>query len=184
MKDKLGAANPQLANRPIYLVGVMGCGKSRVGWELARLCGRRFVDMDDWIIRTEGVPSVNAIFSDRGEDYFRDLESAALRAPSNQGALVIATGGGVVLREENLRHMRKRGWIVWLDRSLAKIVRTVNTKKRPLLAEGPEKLYAIYAQREPLYKKAATLRFVNNYPSSRAAAALMAALSSAEGLMP
>lgn len=185
MKDRLGANNPCLAKRPIYLVGVMGCGKSRVGSNLAWLSGRRFVDLDDWIVAKEGEASVSAIFQTHGEAHWRKLETAALKQPQNQGALVIATGGGIVLKKENVALMKKRGCVVWLERSLDVIVRTVNTKKRPLLAEGAEKLYGIYEERRSLYQKAATLRFFNDYVDSRAAArALMAALSSWEGEKP
>ena len=140
----------------IILIGMMGCGKSTCGQLLAQKLGRRFVDTDTLIEQREG-RSIPDIFAQEGEDYFRDVESAVVRELSQQSNLVIATGGGIVLRAENVAALRKNGYVVWLNRSPEDIYTKVSMSKRPLGQGGKEAFLERFAQREPLYRAAAHL---------------------------
>ncbi|MEG6588982.1 shikimate kinase, partial [Paenibacillus barengoltzii] len=95
----------------IVLIGMMGTGKSTVGSLLAAATGKTFVDLDQRIVREAG-RSIPDIFAAEGEAYFRDLESAALRNTLQEQGIVLATGGGAVLREANRLAMRGGGLVV------------------------------------------------------------------------
>lgn len=156
--------------RHIYLVGIMGCGKSTVGKQLAQRMGYSFVDLDAWIVAREG-RSVADIFASDGEAHWRALERKWLNRLSHRfRPMVLATGGGVVIQPENIRRMRQSGRVVWIDRSIEDIVASIDTTKRPLLKDGSEKLHAIFAQRRPLYRKASHIRFANSYNNAQRAA--------------
>ena len=136
----------------VVLIGMPGSGKSTVGRLLADQLGRALVDTDEEIVRRAGTP-ITEIFATKGEPAFRDLESAVIREVSETGGKVIATGGGAILREENLAALRGNGVLIWLDRPLADLL---PTSDRPL-ADRAEKIKALYAVRRPLYESAADL---------------------------
>ena len=100
----------------IYLVGFMGSGKSTIGALLGHRLKRRFVDMDEVLERQFG-HAIPQVFAERGEEVFRRSESALLRKLSQRDKLVVATGGGVVEREENLLVMQASGTMIHLDSS-------------------------------------------------------------------
>ncbi len=131
----------------IVLVGMPGCGKTTVGRKLAQSLDRPFIDTDELIVKDIG-RSIPEIFSQRGEEAFRDIESEVIRrsCKSTRGA-VIATGGGAILRAENIRALRRVGRIYFLDRELENIK---PTDGRPL-SRDREALKARYAERYPLY---------------------------------
>ena len=104
----------------IVLTGMPGSGKSTVGRILARQMGREFVDVDTEIIRLAKKPIAD-IFAQKGEAHFRELESQAIAAIAQRTGLVIATGGGAILREENVRRLRQNGRLYFLDRPLEDI---------------------------------------------------------------
>ena len=137
----------------IVLTGMPGSGKSTVGRILAREMGREFVDTDTEIIRL-AKKSIPDIFAQRGEAYFRDLESQAIAELSQRTGLVIATGGGAILRAENVRRLRQNGRIYFLDRPVEDIVPTGD---RPL-SRDREALEKRYAERYPRYVTAADTR--------------------------
>ena len=117
----------------VVLVGFMGTGKSRVGRILAKKMGRRFVDLDGEIVRERGM-SINEIFERYGEDYFRELESEAVKGVSSMEDLVISTGGGVLVRPENVERLKKNGVLICLTASAREILRRVGGRTdRPLL---------------------------------------------------
>ncbi|MBN1573932.1 MAG: shikimate kinase [Deltaproteobacteria bacterium] len=117
----------------VVLVGFMGTGKSRVGSILARKMRRRFIDLDDEIVRQSGI-SIKEIFDRYGEDRFRELESEAVRRVSSMEDLVISTGGGVLIREENVEMLKQNGVLVCLEASAGEILRRVGGRThRPLL---------------------------------------------------
>lgn len=126
----------------IILIGMPGCGKSRIGRTLAKLSGRRLVDTDREVVRRAGKP-IPEIFAEDGEAAFRALESNALREAAKKGGLVIATGGGSILSAENRLALRQNGHIVQIRRPLD----LLTTKGRPLSVD----LDALAAQRQPLY---------------------------------
>ena len=139
--------------RSIVLTGMPGSGKSTLGRLLADKLGRAFFDTDAEIVRRSGM-TIPALFRSRGEPYFRDLESAVIRELSAQGGKLIATGGGAVLRPENVDALRRNGTLVFLDRPPEALL---PTEDRPL-ADDKAKLRALYAARYPLYAAAADLR--------------------------
>ncbi|XP_051192704.1 shikimate kinase 1, chloroplastic [Lolium perenne] len=121
--------------RCIYLVGMMGSGKSTVGKILAEVLGYSFFDSDKLVEQAVGMPSVAQIFKVHSEAFFRDNESSVLRDLSSMRRLVVATGGGAVIRPVNWKNMKK-GLSVWLDvplEALARRIAKVGTASRPLL---------------------------------------------------
>ncbi|MBT0962741.1 shikimate kinase [Denitromonas iodatirespirans] len=141
----------------IVLVGMMGAGKTTVGRELARRLHRRFVDSDHEICARTGV-SVPVIFDVEGEAGFRRRESQVIDDLTQQTDLVLATGGGVVLAEENRTVLRERCTVIYLDVPPAVLwERTRHDRNRPLLqVEDPRgRIEALYRERDPLYRSVA-----------------------------
>ncbi|WP_258359264.1 shikimate kinase [Moorella sulfitireducens] len=136
----------------IVLVGFMGSGKTTVGKLLAAGLGWTFLDTDALIEEESGLP-IKEIFACYGEHYFRELEQAAVaRATACQRA-VIATGGGVVLSRENVRHLREGNKVVWLQvRPETALQRAGKKGDRPLLqGRRQEEVAKLLAYREPYY---------------------------------
>lgn len=139
--------------RNIVLVGMPGCGKTTLGRILADKLGLDFVDGDEEIVRREGMP-VPQIFAERGETAFRDCETAAIRESlAPRGGCVIATGGGAILREENVFRLKQNGVLVFLDRPLDQIAATGD---RPL-SSNREMLEQRYRERYPKYRACADI---------------------------
>lgn len=143
LKNKSQEIEPYLNGRCIYLVGMMGSGKTTVGKILSRSIRYSFCDCDKLVEEDVGVPSVAEIFEIYGEDFFRDKETEALEKLSIEHRFVVSTGGGAVIRDENWIYMRK-GISVWLDvplEELAQRIAAVGTKSRPLLDNEPGDAY-------------------------------------------
>jgi len=136
----------------VYIIGITGVGKSTVGKRLARKLGYGFVDLDAWIEIREN-KKIADLF-DEGENNFRQAETASLKSLKFNRNLVVATGGGIVTQEENIKYMRRTGFVILLERPLDTIAKTVNTDRRPLLKDGADKLYALYHQRKNAYLSA------------------------------
>ena len=134
----------------IVLIGMPGSGKSAVGRILAEKTGRSLADTDQLITEKAGKP-IPDIFRENGEPAFRDLESEIIRALSKQSGQIISTGGGAVLRPENVTALRQNGRLFWLDRDPEALV---PTDDRPL-ADTAEKMKQLYRVREPVYRAAA-----------------------------
>jgi len=130
----------------------MGCGKSTVGKKAAGILKASFYDIDHEVEKTEGM-KIRDIFESRGEDVFRKIESEMLFRLSALNVAVISTGGGIVLMQENVDRMKNTGKIIWVRRPIETIVTGINTNVRPLIKNDPQKLFKIYADREPLYMK-------------------------------
>jgi shikimate kinase len=140
----------------IVLTGFMGTGKSEVGRVLAKKLGYSFIDADAEIEKTAGM-TISEIFSSRGEQAFRDIESAVILSLSMLERAVISTGGGAVLRQENMDHLRRKGVIACLEASAATILgRTEGSDDRPLLRAEDRlaRIKEMLAQRRPYYEKA------------------------------
>ncbi len=122
----------QLLNekRNIVLVGMPGSGKTTIGKALAEKTGKVFVDTDDMIVSTYG--DIPSIFEKRGEAYFRDLEAEKVREAAALSGMIIATGGGAVLRKDNVDALRQNGVLIFLDRPIEDIV---PTDDRPLSSD-------------------------------------------------
>ena len=159
--------------KSVALIGMMGCGKSTMGRLLAGRLGAPFLDLDEEIERFEG-RAIPEIFASSGDAGFRLCETAALRRALALSPRVIATGGGIVTREENVALLRERALVVWLCRPLDAMIADVSAEGRPNLAGGKEeRMRTLYAAREPLYRACAHLVF-DNSGSPREAAALLA----------
>lgn len=130
----------------LVLIGMPGSGKSTIGYLLAKTVGKPFVDLDS-IIEARAGKSVAAIFTQDGEDRFRDLETELVREVSKTGGNVLAPGGGTILRDENLRYLRQNGRLIFLDRPLETLFPSPN---RPL-ANTEAKLCTLYQQRHSFY---------------------------------
>ena len=144
----------------IVLVGMPGSGKTTFGKALAQRLGRDFYDADDVIVEQEGktIPELFAV----SEDCFRDAEVRASQSLAEKSGIVVACGGGVVKRSENMDIFKKTGTVFFLDRSPDDIVSDVDVSTRPLLKDGKQKVYDLYDERIALYRNAADYRVPNN----------------------
>ena len=146
LKEKLGGRN-------IFLIGMMGSGKSQTGPVLAKMINYAFVDTDD-VIEKASKQSISAIFEKDGETAFRDLEKQVLKEISQHHSLVIATGGGLVTLPENWGILHQ-GIVIWLDLDLKRSIKRLESdqKKRPLLNGNDlaESFSQIYERRKPIY---------------------------------
>ena len=143
----------------IVLIGMPGCGKTTLGRYLAEILNRDFIDADPEIEKDAGqtIPELFAV----SEAHFREQERKTTRRLARLQDKVLAMGGGVVLREENITCLKENGLVIFLDRSPGDIVGDVDTETRPLLAAGRQRIYDLYAQREALYRKAADVTVQN-----------------------
>lgn len=145
--------------RSVFLVGPMGSGKTAVGRQLARRLGYRFVDSDAEIEARTGV-DIPFIFEKEGEEGFRARERDVIDELSRRPGIVLGTGGGAILAEENRQCLAARGVVVYLETSVAQqVVRTSRSRVRPLLhTDDPRgKLELLMALREPLYRSLAVI---------------------------
>lgn len=142
---------PQKTN--IVLIGMPGSGKTSIGKRTARMLGYTFMDMDDYVEKLAG-QSIPALF-EQGESVFRDWETEACRALAKTQHTVIACGGGVVMRPENLEILKQSGTVYFLDRPVESIAEDIRLSTRPLLKQGKQRLYELYEQRAELYKNGA-----------------------------
>lgn len=148
-----------MQKQSIFLVGPMGAGKSTVGRFLAERLGYEFIDSDHEIEERTGV-TIPMIFDIEGETGFRQRETAVIDELTQRPNIVLATGGGVVLAEDNRRALRSRGFVIYLRSSVESLVqRTKNDRNRPLLqTDDPEKVIrSILEARDPLYMEIADL---------------------------
>jgi len=134
----------------IVLIGMMGCGKTTVGERLSEELGMPFIDTDTLIEETYG--PIPELFEKKGEEFFRDAETRIVSEVASREGVIISTGGGVVLREENVIALRKNGVLIFLDRPLKLIAENIDCSGRPLLKNGPGALFEIMEKRYPLYK--------------------------------
>ena len=139
----------------IVLSGMPGCGKSTIGKMLAERLGRPFIDLDEEIVKIAGKP-ITEIFAERGESFFRDLETEATRNVARISGALIATGGGAILRDENVGLLRRNGRIYFLDRPLEQLLPTAD---RPL-ASSAEAIKKRYEERYATYCAVADERII------------------------
>jgi shikimate kinase len=145
----------------IYLIGPMGSGKTTIGHRVAGLLGLNFYDCDRELEEQTGA-SVNLIFDVEGESGFRDRETRMLQNLTSQKNVVVATGGGVVLKAENRELLSQTGLVVYLQTSVGQqLKRLRRDRSRPLLQSGDrkKKLTEFAESRNPLYEKLADIVF-------------------------
>ena len=164
MADSTPTLKQRLAGRSLYLVGMMGSGKTSTGRPLAERLGYGFVDADAVIEQAAGC-SIPDIFDRDGEAGFRKLESQVLSAISQRHSLVVATGGGVVTQPENWG-MLHSGIVIWLDVVPDQLLQRLNADStvRPLLqtADPEAALNALLNERRPLYAEADLTVVIND----------------------
>ncbi|MGL4687123.1 MAG: shikimate kinase [Fusobacteriaceae bacterium] len=139
----------------IALIGLMGSGKTTIGRQLAKVLEMRFIDTDKMISMCEK-KTVTEIFQKHGERYFRDLERKIIAEESRENNIIISTGGGAIVDNENIKNLKKTSFVVYLDSSLECIhERVKNGKNRPLLNDVVD-LFAtikdLHEKRDWLYR--------------------------------
>ena len=147
----------------IYLIGYRATGKTSTGKALAEKIGISFIDADEELVRIEG-RTVAEMVADRGWDYFRDRESDVLKMLSGSDDSVVATGGGVILRPENIKVMHETGIVIWLKAGIETIAARMSgdgmtAHQRPSLSGRGviDEIRDVLEQRLPLYEKAAMM---------------------------
>ena len=154
----------QLHRGNLYLVGLPGAGKSTLGRQLARRLNKTFVDADAELERKLGV-TIPTIFEIEGEASFRDREEAVLAELATLSGIVLATGGGVVIRPANRERLKANGTVVYLH-AMPELLRerTRRSRHRPLLnaADPIARLAELYAARDGLYREVASMIIESN----------------------
>lgn len=158
-----------LTPRNIFLVGPMGAGKSTVGRQLSRALKKRFIDSDKTIEERTGA-SISLIFDVEGEAGFRRREQAIIEELTALDDIVLATGGGAVLHEDNRAALRSRGFVVYLSAPLELLVeRTARDRSRPLLQtdDPAARVAELLEARDPVYRQVADLVVQTDRRSAR-----------------
>jgi shikimate kinase len=147
-------------SKNIVIIGMPGSGKTTMGKLVAEKLKKAFIDMDDYMVDYEG-KSIKEMFA-ISEDYFRDVESKCSVILGKLNSLVIASGGGVVKRKENINALKENSIIVFLNRPVENIIKDIDSSTRPLLADGKERLYVLYNERIQLYKSYCDIEILND----------------------
>lgn len=134
-----------LQKQNIVLIGMPGCGKSTLGKKIAKYYNMEFIDSDAEIVKIHG--DIPEIFKTRGEDAFRDIESQIIRDISQKTGCVVATGGGVIKREQNIKYLKQNGCVIFIDRPFEGL----QTGGGRPLSPDVQRLKALYDERMPIY---------------------------------
>ena len=143
----------------IVLIGMPACGKSTIGYWLSKKINYPFVDVDRYLEEKEN-KIISDIFSNEGEEYFRELETKYLKELSEKEGIIISTGGGAVKNKENIDILKENGIIVFLNRTIDDISRE-NHRNRPLL-QNPDNIRKLYDERIKLYRRHAHIIIKND----------------------
>ena len=146
-------------NRNIVLIGMPASGKSTIGKLLSKKINYEYYDADKYLERKENI-KISTLFSEKGEEYFRNLETKYLRELSQKNGIIISTGGGAVKREENMKILKEKGIVVFLSRKIEDIAKE-NHEARPLL-QDINNIYKLYDERINLYRKYADIIIKND----------------------
>lgn len=133
----------------IVLIGMMGCGKTTISQLLSKKLNRPLIDIDDYLVQKYHM-TIPEMF-DISEGYFRERETICCEEVGCLDGYIISTGGGVIKNPKNIEALHKNGLIIYLDRPVENIYRDVDISERPLLKDGPEKLYDLYHERHHIY---------------------------------
>lgn len=153
--------------KPIFLCGFMGCGKSTIGRILAKKLNCKCVDLDKYIEKKEGM-TIPEIFKEKGEPYFRELETKALEEFADIGG-VVATGGGALLSEHNGETAKKSGLVVFIDTDFETCYERIkNDPHRPIAySSTKEQLRERFDTRSPLYRAHSHITVNGGFPPMR-----------------
>lgn len=162
-------------NNNIVLIGMPGSGKSSIGSIISKKLKADFYDTDLYIEEKEQ-KKIPELFLE-GEDYFRQLESNAVRELYRKKSAVIATGGGIVTRPENMSLFSETGTIIYIERPIQMILESSDLTTRPLLAKDNNTIFALYQQRKHLYEAYCHYRILNNGSVETAADQIVAILN-------
>ena len=143
----------------IVLIGMPACGKSTIGYWLSKKIGYPLLDTDKYLEEKEN-RIISDIFSNEGEEYFRNLETKYLKELSEKEGFIISTGGGAVKKKENIDILKKNGIVIFLNREINDISKE-NHKHRPLL-QDINNIQKLYDERIDLYKKYSNIIIKNN----------------------
>ena len=143
----------------IVLIGMPACGKSTIGYWLSKKIGYPLLDTDKYLEEKEN-RIISDIFSNEGEEYFRNLETKYLKELSEKKGFIISTGGGAVKKKENIDILKKNGIVIFLNREINDISKE-NHKHRPLL-QDINNIQKLYDERIDLYKKYSDIIIKNN----------------------
>ena len=162
-----------------FLIGMPGCGKTTLGRIAADRLGLKFVDMDSEIEKAEKRP-ISEIFSRDGEEYFRNIETETLKKElSGGGDKIISTGGGIVVKEENIELLQNSGEeVVFIDRPPEKIAEDIECSQRPLMKSGKDTIFRLYNERYRRYRRACSTEILNNSDFKSAVSALVRVIRS------
>ncbi|MBU3191462.1 shikimate kinase [Clostridium bowmanii] len=145
--------------KSIVLIGMPGCGKSVIGEIIAEKIKMTFIDLDTYI--SESTKSTIAELFENGEESFRDIESKVVVELSEKAPVLIATGGGVIKRNENILNLKKNGIIIYINRPMENITKDIDVLIRPLLSKDPSQINKLLEERGHLYKKYCDYEVVN-----------------------
>lgn len=143
----------------IVLIGMPGCGKTTIGKILSEKLNMKYCDIDEYIEKKTG-RTIPEIFQD-GEEEFRRIEREAVLEVSKGKDMAIATGGGVIKSFINIENLRRNGIIIFINRPIENIMGDIDADNRPLIKDKKEKLYSLYKERYPLYKKYCDYQVMN-----------------------
>lgn len=141
--------------RNIVLIGMPSCGKTTVAKLLAEKTGRTVIDTDELVLKNEG-KKPSEIIDEFGEKHFRDIESIAVKEASENVGVIIATGGGAVLREENVTNLKRNGLVIYLERAIEKLI----DEDRPLSKNGA--ISRLFEIRKPIYESVCDKKVSND----------------------
>jgi shikimate kinase len=144
----------------IVLIGMPGCGKTLIGKMLSKKLSRNYIDLDEYIEKTEGC-TITEIFKN-GEEYFRDLESESVIMASKLKSSIISTGGGVIKRAVNIEHLKENGIIFFIDKAPEDIVCDIDISTRPLLKDSIQNVYKLFNERYEIYKSSCDIIIKEN----------------------
>lgn len=144
----------------IVLIGIMGCGKTTISKLLSDKLNMPVIDIDEYLVN-KYQQSINDMFL-ISEEHFRTRETICCKEVAKLSNHIISTGGGIIKNPENIEVLKENGIIVYIDRPVDNILTDVETQNRPLLKDGPQKLYDLFKQRDNAYKEAANIHIIND----------------------
>lgn len=154
-------------SKNIVIIGMSGSGKTTIGFLISKKLNMKFIDMDKYIEQKGGI-SIADMFA-ISEKYFRDAETECAKELSNEASAVIATGGGIITRKENMYYLKQSSVVVFLNRPLENIISDIDISSRPLLKDGIRNIYKLYSERIHLYKKYCNVEIMNDKTKEDAA---------------